>query len=83
MSIGYDYALGGKVSAGITSFVLESGVGGFTAAGLRLHYYPNGTFQNGWVYGLDIFRSIDTRTIFDEDEENFINGFFSVGYGFK
>jgi len=85
LSVGYDYKLGEKISAGVTSFGLESAIGGFTAAGLRLHYYPSGTFQNGWAFGIDVFRTINTRifSLDSSDENNSTGGFFSVGYGYK
>jgi len=83
-SVGYDYELGSKVSAGVSSFIFSAGVGGFSGVGFRLHYYPNGTFQNGWVYGVDVFGIVDSWSLFSEDEDvNSAGGFFSVGYGFK
>ncbi len=83
-SIGYDYKLNEKFSVGTAVSATSLGLGGWSAGTLRLHYYLDGTFKTGWVYGLEVFRTFNTWSIYgSSDDENFTRGFFSLGYGYK
>jgi len=77
-SLGYDYQLNDRISVGIATYLsgLYLGVG----AGIRAHYYPNGTFSTGWSFGFDV----NAFTVLsDTDDRQFITPFVSIGYGYK
>jgi len=85
-SIGYDYKLSKRTSIGVSTFAIVGLPSSFWGAGVRMHYYPQGTFVNGWAFGIDIFRSLGSSSAQGSiglDEENFTSGFFSIGYGYK
>ncbi len=75
---GYDYALNEHVSFG-----LQLGwIVGAEGAGININYFPNSTFDDGFVVGLDFLYTTDPEFPFVKDNEPNSAVLFSIGYQF-
>ena len=75
---GYDYALNEHVSFG-----LQLGwIVGAEGAGININYFPNRTFDDGFVVGLDFLYTTDPEFPFVKDNEPNSTVLLSIGYQF-